>query len=372
VINALSGARIALIALGFCACRPSVVPVTASFVSMGPDGIVLDVQSEPDMTVLEGVEVFGRTDGEGKARVTIPLSEFEGMMSANFVSLRVGRSSMGFRKTGSVTVRLPMEIGKAAKLPREEGAWLRLVDGPTNDVGDAWLTVNGTFGSASVRYAKSDGRVRVRLMAPRGARVVVDGVPVSLDEAGLGEVPVSFDRLLTVLSTWTMPPLSLQATVTAAGKTTEGVIVLAPIAPPPEETRHRLEAIRAGQPLRSPPHEGRVMAAYLPGDQGVHFKGGAPLSEIDVVVYGTSKPEVPMPDCTDYVQVGQDGKKHPMGPVKRWGSDEEVVAVDARTGKELKRSTFPAMPGCPTGIKANERVVSRPWPDDVLAWALAP
>jgi hypothetical protein len=92
---------------------------------------------------------------------------------------------------------------------------------------------------------------------------------------------------------------------------------------------------------------------------------------MDVVSIGTGQAPRKLSDCDGYTVVtnGVEGKATFSLP--REAIDEEVVAWDAHTGKELGRKLFPAEGYCPFSATSDQSSL-QVWPsdDDVLAWLI--
>jgi hypothetical protein len=91
---------------------------------------------------------------------------------------------------------------------------------------------------------------------------------------------------------------------------------------------------------------------------------------MDIVSIGTAAAPRKLGDCDGYRVVREGGEQgSETFSLPREAIDEEVVAWDAHTGKELGRKVFPADDVCPFSATSDQHVLRvRPRGDDVLAW----
>jgi hypothetical protein len=97
------------------------------------------------------------------------------------------------------------------------------------------------------------------------------------------------------------------------------------------------------------------------------------LTTIDIASIGTAQTPRKLADCDGYT-VTKDGVDQggTTFSLPREAIDEEVVATDAHTGKELGRKVFAASDYCPSFATSDQRVLEvRPSQDEVLAWVMA-
>jgi hypothetical protein len=364
------GLVIALTALT-TACSGT-APVEATVIEATPAGYVVEVKTLPGL-VADISAVKATADAKGVARVVVPLERLSYMKNFNVTHVEV-RGRSGLKSLyANVELKLPFTPEEAAKLPSEP-TWIRVLGGGPKQVsgGSLW-----SFGKAGAALMSDDAGITLELLAPPKATVVVLGKSVAVDALGRGSVTFSPEETLGLISSEAVrggygsaPDEPVQASVALPG----AAAVPVPLAAKwngvdGKILRPRLVALR-DKPLKGA-RAPAPLVVYLDPTDRLHAEGRAGrLATMDLVAFGTPKPERKMKDCAGYKAHYKGKAEGEAFSLPRVGIDEEVVVVDTHSGKEVGRQLFPADDYCPIEKpKSAAALQVRPNRDTILAWA---
>ncbi len=350
------------------ACR-EVAPVSGKVIRASSTEYEIEVQTKPGLEV----EVSGQravADEQGVARVVVSVERLSFMGGSTDLHVMVHGGNFLRRSFGDGTVELPFSPADAEKVG-DATHWVKIASGPEAPSGGSlW-----SFGDAGGALMNADASLTIALQAPAKATVALLDRTAVMDEQGRGAITLTAEETLAFVPSEAVgafgsaPKTAVTAKVTLAdGSAQELPLTAQWMSVSGDVLRGRLTALpkaplpgqRSAEPLAL--HlsaEGRL---YAGGRKGM-------LSTIDLVSIGTAQPPRKLSDCDGYKVIidGVEGKDTFSLP--REALDEEVVAWDAHTGKELGRKVFPAADYCPVSATSDQTSLQvRPSGDDVLAW----
>lgn len=370
-------AALVLLTLALAGCSEEVV-VQAEITGMDAESVVVQVQTRPGVIVeVESVRV--RADAAGKATVTVPLRRFlEDARSADtsFVDVSVSERTLVTAYWGRQRVRLPFSPRKVKERAADQpaGLWLRLVDGEAKG-GPRGLRVGGDFGEQVVSFSPA-GFAELRLQAPPGATVEIDGVEVQCEDDGA--CARSFE-LRPLLRRW--PTAALRSPSGGLGPV---LPVLARMGGHPAlrgslklrfvdlsaALGPELRAVTVGEPLLgrrgAAADEAAASLLYLDARGRVHALGPAEtLRDVTQVAVAHHAGHHEVKACEGYRFAGS---PEPVA-VRRKAVAVQVTVFDASTGEAVRSQRFEGATGpCPTLSSPTRLIEDRPSQESVVAW----
>lgn len=354
------------------ACKEELT-LTGKVVEASSTQYVIEIQSKPGIEVaVSGIEAT--TDDHGIARVTVPVERLSYMGGSTDLHVMAMGGNFLSRYYGDGVIELPFSPSDAARLG-DATHWVKLGSGhDAVSGGSLW-----SFGDFGGSLMNPDGSVTVTFQAPARATVSFLDRTVVMDETGRGEITFTPEETLGLVSSETLMggygsatevPMGVKVTL-ADGSTEELAVKGAWASVDGEILRARLTALPQ-KPLGGERNAERLVV-HLDARGGLHGSGRkGPLSTIDIASIGTAQAPRKLADCDGYTLV-KDGV--PTGgtfSLPREGIDEEVVAWDAHTGKELGRKVFPASDHCPSDARSGQSTLqTHPRDEDVLAWLMS-
>jgi hypothetical protein len=353
------------------ACKEDVT-LTGKVVEASSTQYVIEIQAKPGIEVdISGITATA--DDQGVARLVVPVERLSYMKSATDLHVMAMGSTLLGRYFGDGTIELPFSPDDAAKVG-DATHWVKLGSG-RDAVSGGSLWSFGDFGGSLMN---PDGSVTVAFQAPAKATVSFLDRTVVMDDDGRGEITFTPAETLGLVSSETLmgaygsaPETPMGVKVTLPDGSAKDLAVNGAWASVSGETlRARLAALPE-QPLAGERNAERLVM-HLDARDGLRASGRKGLlNTIDIASIGTAQAPRKLSDCDGYTLV-KDGV--PTGgtfSMSREGIDEEVVAWDAHTGKELGRKVFPADDYCPPEARSDRSTLEvHPDDDDVLAWLM--
>ncbi len=347
-------------------------PVSAEVLEANGKEYVIGVKTLPGLSAeVSGVEAVA--DTSGLAKVVVPVERLS-YMGGSVETAATARGRSGIKKYyGRASFSLPFSPDQAKKLPTEP-FFVRVVGGGPKQIsgGSLW-----SFGTAGGALMEQGGGITLRLLAPPKSKVVFGGKTVTMDAFGSGSVVFSPQETIGTLWSDALDGYGASqarpftVTITRADGGSKELSL------PAKWTDFSVENARpwiqglAKSPLGGA-RQGEVMAIYLASRGRLTRSGRIGLmSTLDIAVTAQPKPSRKLKDCDGYVLVDSKGNSGGGSfSLPREAIDEEVIAIDAHTGKELGRKEFPAEEHCPVEKRTKDAAL-KVYPDAkvVLAWA---
>jgi hypothetical protein len=368
-----SPALLLCLALLAPACREDLT-LTGKVVEASSTQYVIEIQTKPGIEVdVSGVSAT--TDDQGIARLVVPVERLSYMGGATDLNIMAIGGNFVSSYAGFGTVELPFSPNDAAKVG-DATHWVKFGSGQ-NAVsgGSLW-----SFGDMGGSLMNADGSVTVAFQAPAKSTVSFLDRTVAISDDGRGEITFTPEETLGLVSSESLmggygsaPAVPVPVKLTLAdGSAKDMAVSGAWSSVSGEPLRARLAALPQ-QPMggeRNP--ERLVVHLDAKGSLSASGRKGL-LTTIDIASIGTAQTPRKLADCDGYT-VTKDGVDQggTTFSLPREAIDEEVVATDAHTGKELGRKVFAASDYCPSFATSDQRVLEvRPSQDEVLAWVMA-
>lgn len=351
------------------ACREDIT-LTGKVLEASSTQYVIEIQSKPGIEI-DVSGIAATTDDQGVAKLVVPVERLEYM--GGTTDLHVMAIGGNFLRSyfGDTVITLPFSPADAAKLG-DATHWVKIGSGPQAvSGGSLW-----SFGDVGGALMNADGSVTVAFQAPAKATVSFLDRTVAISDDGRGELTFTPEETLALISSESLmggygsaPDTPVPVKVTLADGSAKDIPVSGKWSSVSgDPLRARLTALPQ-QPLGGAPNPERLVV-HLDAEAHLHASGRkGPLSTMDIASIGTAQAPRKLSDCDGYrvVKDGVEGTETFSLP--REAIDEEVVAWDAHTGKELGRKVFAAADYCPGSATSDQRTLEvRPSDDDVLAW----
>ena len=349
------------------ACKQDLT-ITGKVTEASSTQYVLEVHTTKPGIEVDVSGIVATTDDQGVARLTVPVERLSYMGGTTDLHVTVFGGNFISSYFGDGVITLPFSPNDAAKLG-DATHWVKIGSGPrAASGGTLW-----DFGDAGGALMNDDGSLTIGLQAPAKATVTLLERTVVMDEDGRGAIEFTaaeiFDRLPSEALMGGAPETPVTAKVTLADGsakdlplTTQWMFVGG------ESLRARLTALPT-EPLPGQRNAERLVV-HLDAQNRLYAAGRkGPLSTIDIASIGTPQAPRKLSDCDGYRVVKDGVEGESTFSLPREAIDEEVVAWDAHTGKELGRKLFAAEDYCPFSATSDQRVLEvRPSGDDVVAW----
>jgi hypothetical protein len=353
------------------ACKEDVT-LTGKVVEASSTQYVIEIQAKPGIEVdISGITATA--DDQGVARLVVPVERLSYLKGSTDLHVMAMGGNFLRRYFGDGTIELPFSPDDAAKVG-DATHWVKIGSGP-DAVSGGSLWSFGDFGGSLMNR---DGSVTVAFQAPAKATVSFLDRTVVMDDDGRGEITFTPAQTLGLVSSETLmgaygsaPETPMGVKVTLPDGSAKDLAVNGSWASVSGETlRARLTALPE-QPLageRSPER----LVVHLDARNGLRASGRkGPLNTIDIASIGTAQAPRKLSDCDGYTLVKDGVPSGGTFSMSREGIDEEVVAWDAHTGKELGRKIFPADDYCPPEARSDRSTLEvHPDDEDVLAWLM--
>jgi hypothetical protein len=227
------------------------------------------------------------------------------------------------------------------------------------------------FEKAGGAYTNKTGGLDLEVLGPPKAKVTIAGKSTTVSELGKGVLRFDPAEVLAMISSSDVggyEPYPIEASVQVGEGAAKPVALKGQWNVQGAFLRGYIERLVA-KPLGGA-REAEALVLYVDLRNYAHAVGRkATLATPDVVATGKAQPERKLSDCDGY-QMMKDGKPYgePMS-LPRVAIDEEVVAFDAHSGKELGRKVFTARETCPVEKRSSDATL-KVYPDSltVLAW----
>jgi len=365
-----SSAALLSLALLAPACKQDLT-ITGKVTDASSTQYVIEVHTTKPGIEVDVSGIVGTTDDQGVARVTVPVDRLSYMGGATDLHVTVFGGNFVSSYFGDGVIELPFSPADAAKIG-DATHWVKIGSGPRAiSGGTLW-----NFGDAGGALMNDDGSLTIALQAPANATVTLLERTVVIGEDGRGAIEFTAPEILALVPSDALmggygsaPEVPITAKVTLAdGSAKDLPLTTQWSSVSGEALRARLTAV----PTEPLPGERNAERLVVHLDPQNHLRAGGrkgPLSTMDIVAIGTAQAPRKLSDCDGYqlVKNGEEGSGTFSLP--REAIDEEVVAWDAHTGKELGRKVFPAEDYCPFSATSDQRVLEvRPSSDDVVAW----
>lgn len=328
---------------------------------------VIEVKTRAGLKVNAG-SASATADDQGVAKLEVKPSDIQYLGDSRNLNLdaRGGGPITSYYAFGEV--ELPFSPKEAADRP-EGDDWLKIQGGGDDidqDAGALWL-----FDKAGGAYTNKKGGLDLEVLGPPKAKLTIAGKSTTADELGKGVLRFEPAEVLVMIPSSDVggyEPYPVEASVQVGDGPAKAVALKAQWNVRGPFLRAHIERLVA-KPLGGA-REAEALILYVDLRDFAHAVGrkgtlGAP----DVVATGKAQPERKLSDCDGYQRM-KDGKPHgePMS-LPRVAIDEEVVAYDARTGKELARKVFTARETCPVEKRSSDATL-KVYPESltVLAW----
>jgi hypothetical protein len=328
------------------------------------------VTTLPGAEVMVGSETV-EADATGLARFDFPVARVDYMKSATQMQAMVHGRKFLTKYVAGADIELPFSPEDAAGIPTGSN-WLRVLGGGKDAVSGERATV-WSFGDQGGALLKADGSLELHVLGPPNATVTIEGHTGKADGVGRVTLPFTTAEVLRFIPVGALAAgvmgkrTPVSAEVSVEGKPAVAVPLAANWSQVSGASFRKAFSAPLGGTRGTP-----SLVLYLASDESLVGLGReAMLSEADVIGIATGAPARKMKSCEGY-QAERDGK--PVGPVRsveRNGVDEEIVALDAHTGKELGRKSFTADEAqCPSARWMGDRRTfeARPKPAEVTAW----
>ncbi len=328
---------------------------------------VIEVKTRAGLKVNAG-SASATADDQGVAKLEVKPSDIQYLGDMRELSLDARGGGMLTSYYAFGKVELPFSPKEAAERP-EGDDWLKIQGGGDDidqDGGALWL-----FEKAGGAYTNKLGGLDLEVLAAPKAKVRLAGKSASADELGklvLRFEPAEVLAMIPAADVGGYEPYALEASVQVGDGPVKPVALKGQWNVRGPFLRRHIEGLVA-KPLGGA-REAEALILYVDLRDFAHAVGRkGTLAAPDVVATGKAQPERKLSDCDGY-QMMKDGKPYgePMS-LPRVAIDEEVVAYDARTGKELARKVFAAREICPIEKRSSEATL-KVYPDSltVLAW----
>lgn len=351
------------------ACRRDVT-LTGKVVEASSTQYVFEIKTEPGIEV-DVSGVAATADDQGVARVVVPVERLSYMGGSTDLHVMAMGGNFISSYFGDATIELPFSPADAAKVG-DATHWVKIGSGPKAvSGGTLW-----SFGDAGGALMNDDGSLTLALQAPAKATVTLLDRTAVTGEDGRGAIEFTAAETLALVPSEALmggygsaPDTALTAKVTLADGTAKDLPLRAQWSSVSGESlRARLTALPS-QPLPGERNAERLVV-HLDAQSRLYASGRkGPLSTMDIVSIGTAKAPRKLSDCDGYRVVKDGVEGTDTFSLPREAIDEEVVAWDAHTGKELGRKLFAAADYCPFSATSDQRVLEvRPSGEDVVAW----
>lgn len=331
------------------------------------DKYVIEVKTRAGLKVNAG-SASATADDQGVARLEVKPSDIEYLGEVRHLRLDARGGGMLTTYFAFGEVELPFSPKEAAERP-EGDDWLKIQGGGNDidqDAGALWL-----FEKAGGAYTNKKGGLDLEVLAPPKAKVTIAGKSASADELGKAVLRFEPAEVLAMIPSEDVggyEPYPVEATVQVGDGAAKPVALKGQWNVRGPFLRRHIEGLVV-KPLGSA-REAEALILYVDLRDFAHAVGRkGTLATPDVVATGKAQPERKLSDCDGY-QMMKDGKPsgEPMS-LPRVAIDEEVVAYDAHTGKELGRKVFTAREICPIEKRSSEATL-KVYPESltVLAW----
>ncbi|MCX4241197.1 hypothetical protein [Paraliomyxa miuraensis] len=352
------------------ACNEDVT-IEAKVIRASSKEYEIEVKSKPGIEIDVGGQE-ATTDDQGVARVVVSVERLSYMSTTTDLHVMAIGGNFLFNYFGETTVELPFSPADAAKVG-DATHWVKIGSGPRASSGGAlW-----SFGEDGGALMNDDGSVTIALQGPGKATVELLERKADLSEDGRGAIEFTPEETLAMVPSDALmgygsaPETPITAKVTLADGSAKDVPLTAQwMSVSGDGLRARLTAV----PQQPFPGERNAEPLVVHLDGEGHLRGGGrkgPLSTMDIVSIGAPKEPRKLSDCDGYKVVTDGVESTGTFSLPREGIDEEVVAWDAHTGKELGRKVFPAQDYCPFSATSDQSVLKvRPDGDDIVAWLM--
>ncbi|MFT3712341.1 MAG: hypothetical protein QM817_32240 [Archangium sp.] len=328
-------------------CFRGEAPLSAKTIEASSAGYTIEVKTLPGLDVdIESQR--GVADENGIARVKLTVASLSYAKTSRDMNVTV-RGTKGLTKYfTSSRIALPFSPEVAEKLPAGD-AWLRILGGGPQGVSGGTLWFFGPEVGGALLAA--DGSLALQVLSSPGAKVRVAGHEATADEMGKSELKFAASEVFGLIT--------IDQLGATSGEDVEASVNGKPVALHAQWTlegkqlRPQLEKPLGGERASEP------MTLFF-NARGTLFGGGrtGKLSSVDVVAFGTEQAERKVAACGGYhlLKPGETATGAGVS-VERVAIDEEVVARDAHTGKELGRKVFAASDYCPSELPRGESVL---------------
>jgi hypothetical protein len=357
-----------------CAACNKTVPLSGKVIQMDREKIVIEVQTEPGVSVTFGSGSV-LTDAQGKGTITSKLDYFLGESHANYDRAHANLDSKKgmTRYWGSAEIKLPFRPSAAKNIPaNEKGPWMAVVGSETT--GKVAGHFKGDFGEGIVWF--KDGQSTMRIAGPPGAKVRIAGAESTVDANGTALVTVDQHAVIAELPGSQVHRklgdkilAQIPAEVELDGQKKSGQIGFDLTFGLGEFLKPMIDAAVAGKPFTSAAAVAgpKMMLWNKAYDWSTRGRDGK-LGEVDLVAMEVETNERPGPPCTGYGKgiMGTGGK---VPDLERHLVDHQVLVIDARTGKGVDEKVFPGGgEGCPSVVVSRKAIKDGPKPAVVSAW----
>jgi hypothetical protein len=343
------------------------VKLDAKVVEATNEKYLIEVKTQPGVKVNAG-SASATADEQGVAKLEVKPSDIGYMGDSRSLSLDARGGGMLKSYFGFGEVELPFSPKEAADRP-EGDDWLKIQGGGNDidqDAGALWL-----FEKVGGAYTNKKGGLDLEVLGPPKAKIRLAGKSASADELGKGVLRFEPAEVLAMISSSDVggyEPYPVEASVQVGDGPVKPVALKGQWNVRGPFLRRHIEGLVA-KPLGGA-REAEALILYVDLRDFAHAVGRkGTLATPDVVATGKAQHERKLSDCDGY-QMMKGGKPYgePMS-LPRVAIDEEVIAYDAHTGKELARKVFPARETCPVEKRSSEATL-KVYPDSltVLAW----
>ena len=359
---------------GLMGCSTADAPMSWKVTEANARGYVIEVTTLPGAEVMVGTTSI-EADGTGLARFDFPIATISYMKSVTTMQVVVHGRKWLTKFVGGAQLELPFSPEDAAQIPSGSN-WLRVLGGGNDVVSGERATV-WSFGEEGGALLKADGSLELHLLGPPNATVTLEGHTAMADALGRVTLPFTTEEVLRLIPVGALTarimgkPAPVSAAVSVEGKPPV-VVRLAAYWSAVSAASFRQAFSAASSKPRAGQRGSPSLVLYLASDGNLVGEGReASLSEVDVLGLATGAPARKMEDCEGYQATKAGVPVGAVSAIARNGVDEEIVAIDAHTGKELGRKNFTADEAqCPSMKWSGDRSTfeARPKPAEVTAW----
>ena len=363
-----------LVTVGLMGCSTADAPVSWKVTEANARGYVIEVTTLPGAEVMVGTTSL-EADGTGLARFDFPIATVSYMKSVKTMQVMVHGRKWLTKFIGGAELELPFSPEDAAAIP-SGSSWLRVLGGGKDVVSGERATV-WSFVEGGAALLKADGSLELHLLGPPNATVTLEGHKGMADAVGRVTLPFTTEEVLRLIPVGALTArimgkrVPVSAEVSVEGKPPVAVPLAAYWSAVSAASFRKTFSAVSTQP-RGGVRRSPSLVLYLAADGNLVGEGReASLSEVDVLGLATGAPARKMKDCEGYQATKAGVPVGSVRSVERNGVDEEIVAIDAHTGKELGRRRFTADEAqCPSMKWTGDRSTfeARPKPEEVTAW----
>lgn len=355
-----------------CSACTEDVPLSGKVIKASSTEYELELQTKPGVEV----DVGGHTataDEQGIARLVVPVERLSYMGSSTDLHVMAQGGNFLLSYFGDGVIELPFSPDDAATVG-DATHWVK-VSSSANAVSGGTLWSFGESGSALM---SKDGTMTLGLQAPANATVTFLGRTATMGDDGRGEITFTIDQTLELVPAEAVmggfgsapeTPVTMKVTL-ADGSPKDLPMTTQWVSVSGETLRDRLAAL----PERPLPGTRNAEPLVIHLDAQGHLSASGrkgPLSTMDIVSFGTAQAPRKLGDCDGYHVVTNGVEGTETFSLPREGIDEEVVAWDSHTGKEIGRKVFPAQEYCPFESTSDQSTLQvRPSEEEILAWLM--